>query len=70
MRKNWVIGLLTLTIALGLIGLLAYTSESVHQVAAPAPVITEVARPLVVPVPAEREAGPIFHRSTGLLLTH
>jgi hypothetical protein len=55
MSKSWIFSLLTLTIALGLIGLLAYTSESVHHAAGPAP--------------AERESGPTFDRN-GLLLTH
>ncbi|HSL50389.1 MAG TPA: hypothetical protein VK878_15080 [Candidatus Deferrimicrobiaceae bacterium] len=57
MGKSWIFALLTLTIALGLIGLLAYTSESVHHTAEPAPAITE------------REMGPTLHRN-GLMLTH
>jgi hypothetical protein len=69
MGKTWLFGLLTLPIALGLIGLLAYTSESVHEVAAPGPAITEAARPRIVTAPTEREVGPILH-ATGLLLSH
>ncbi|MEX2223750.1 MAG: hypothetical protein WEG40_18325 [Candidatus Rokuibacteriota bacterium] len=69
MGKSFVFAVLTLTIALGLIGLLAYTSESVHHTASPAPAITEVARPRITPLPVEREIGPTLH-GTGLMLTH
>jgi hypothetical protein len=64
MRKSWVFALSTLTIAAALIGLLAYTSESVHHIAAPAPTITETARP----ASADREMGPTYRN--GLLLAH
>ena len=71
MAKRWIFT--GLTVALGLIGLLAYTSESVHRVAQPAPTITEVERPRITPAPAERpverEVGPTFH-GTGLMLTY
>lgn len=69
MGKSWIFALLTLTIALGLIGLLAYTSESVHHAAEPAPAITEPVRTRNVSGPAERETGPTFHRN-GLTLSH
>jgi hypothetical protein len=69
MAKRWIFTGLTVAMVLGLIGLLAYTSESVHHVAPPARTITEVERPLVPPIPAEREVGPTFH-GTGLMLTH
>jgi hypothetical protein len=69
MGKSWIFALLTLTIALGLIGLLAYTSESVHHTAEPAPGITERARARSVSGPVEREMGPTLHRN-GLMLTH
>ncbi|HEY7436739.1 MAG TPA: hypothetical protein VIE41_16485 [Methylomirabilota bacterium] len=69
MGKSWMVSLLTLAIALGLIGLLAYTSESVHHVAYPARTVTDVARPRATPAPAEREMGPTLH-GTGLMLTH
>lgn len=69
MGKSWIFALLTLTIALGLIGLLAYTSESVHHAGEPAPATTEPARARKVSGPSERESGPIFHRN-GLMLTH
>lgn len=69
MGKSWIFALLTLTIALGLIGLLAYTSESVHHVAEPPRTVTDVAPPHATPAPAEREMGPTFH-GTGLMLTH
>ncbi|MGH7384184.1 MAG: hypothetical protein ACREKG_03310 [Candidatus Rokuibacteriota bacterium] len=68
MGKSWIFALLTLTIALGLIGLLTYTSESVHRVAEPAP-LTGGARPEVAPARGEREIGPVLHRN-GLMLTH
>ena len=57
MAKRWIFTGLTVAMALGLIGLLAYTSESVHHTAEPAPAITE------------REMGPTLHRN-GLMLTH
>ena len=69
MGKSWIFALLTLAIALGLIGLLAYTSESVHHVAEPPRTVTDVAPPHAAPAPAERETGPTFH-GTGLMLTH
>ena len=69
MAKRWIFTGLTVALALGLIGLLAYTSESVHRVAEPGPTITEVPRPAVTPAPAEREIGPTFH-GTGLMLTY
>jgi len=68
MGKRWILAL-TVALALGLIGLLAYTSESVHGVAAPPPISAEVARPAVEPVPAEREVGPTVN-GTGLMLTY
>ena len=44
MGKRWIFAL-TVAVVLGLIGLLAYTSESVHRVAEPPPISTEAARP-------------------------
>jgi hypothetical protein len=68
MRKSWVFGVLTLSIVLGLIGLLAFTSESVHRVpeksARPLP-----AAQLTPAAPLEPEMGPMFHGS-GLTLTY
>ena len=69
MAKRWIFTGLTVAMALGLIGLLAYTSESVHHVGGPARTITEVPRPRITPVPVEREIGPTFH-GTGLMLTY
>jgi hypothetical protein len=68
MGKRWIFAL-TVALALGLLGLLAYTSESVHRVAQPPQSSTEVARPGIVPVPAEREVGPTVN-GTGLMLTY
>ena len=68
MGKRWIFAL-TVALALGLIGLLAYTSESVHRAAEPPQISTEVARPTVEPVPAEREVGPTVD-GTGLMLTY
>jgi hypothetical protein len=73
MAKRWIFTGLTVAMALGLIGLLAYTSESVHRVAALARTIIEVPRPRTTPAPVERpverEVGPTFH-GTGLMLTY
>ena len=68
MGKRWIFAL-TVAVALGLIGLLAYTSESVHHVAAPVPATTEAAPARVAPVPAEPESGPTMN-GTGLMLTY
>jgi hypothetical protein len=68
MGKRWIFAL-TVGLVLGLIGLLAYTSESVHRVAEPPRIGTEVARPRIVPAPAEREIGPTVNGS-GLMLTY
>ncbi len=68
MGKSWVLSLLTVTIMLGLVGLLALTSESVHHRA-------EVARPLAEAprsfgaTPVAPETGPTFQRN-GLMLTY
>jgi len=64
MRKRSVVSLLTLTIMLGLIGLLAFTSESVHHLSAPTRSTTGVPPSSVTPEP-----GPIFQRN-GLMLTY
>jgi hypothetical protein len=68
MGKRWIVAL-TVALVLGLIGLLAYTSESVHRAAPPPQIGTEVARPRIAPAPAEREIGPTVN-STGLMLTY
>ncbi len=68
MRKSCVLSLLTLTIMLGLVGLLAFTSESVHQLSEPARTATEEPRSSVTP-PVEPETGPMYHRN-GLMLTY
>lgn len=67
MGKRWIFAL-TVALALGLIGLLAYTSESVHRVAEPS-IGPEVARPRIAPAPAEREIGPTVN-GAGLMLTY
>lgn len=68
MGRRWIFAL-TVAAMLSLIGLLAYTSESVHRVAAPPRISPEVARPTVEPVPHEREVGPTVN-SSGLMLTY
>jgi len=68
MSQRWIFAL-TVAVALGLIGLLAYTSESVHHVTQPVPSITEVPASRVVPVPVEPEVGPTVN-GTGLMLTY
>ena len=68
MSKRWIF-VLSMALALGLIGLLAYTGESVHRVAKPPRTITEVSESRIAPVPAEREIGPTVNGS-GLMLTH
>ena len=68
MGKSWVFGLLTLAIALGLIGLLAFASESVYRVVEPREPFVDPGAAHAAP-PAEPEMGPIYHGS-GLLLTY
>jgi len=68
MSKRWIFAL-TVALGLGLIGLLAYTSESVHPVAATPQKSIGAARPTVEPVPLEREIGPTLN-NTGLMLTY
>jgi hypothetical protein len=69
MGKRWIFAL-TVAVVLGLIGLLAYTSESVHRVADPVPTATPEAAPArIAPVPAEPESGPTVNGS-GLMLTY
>jgi hypothetical protein len=69
MGKRWIFAL-TVAVVLGLIGLLAYTSESVHRVGDPVPAVTSGAAPArVAPVPAEPESGPTVNGS-GLMLTY
>jgi hypothetical protein len=67
MGKSWVLSLLTLTIMLGLVGLLALASESVHPPGAPARPLTEASRSSVTPS-VEPETGPVFQRN-GLMLS-
>jgi hypothetical protein len=69
--KRWVFGVLTLTMVACLIGLLAFTGESVHRTVPRAELgrvifDTQSARP---PGPAEPEMGPI-DRGNGLMLTY
>ena len=68
MRKSYVLSLLTLTIMLWLVGLLAFTSESVHHLSEPARSTTEEPRSSVTP-PVEPETGPTYQRN-GLMLTY
>ena len=68
MGKNWIFGLLTLTIALGLIGLLAFTSESIHGLVEPRATLVDPGAAHAAP-PVEPETGPMYHAS-GFLLTY
>lgn len=68
MRKSCVFSLLTLTIMLGLVGLLAFTSESVHHLSGPARTPAEEPRSSVTPS-FEPETGPMYQRD-GLMLTY
>jgi hypothetical protein len=68
MGKSWILSLLTLTIMLGLVGLLALTSESVHRPGEPARPLTEASPSSVAPS-VEPETGPVFQRN-GLMLTY
>jgi hypothetical protein len=68
MGKSWVLLLLTLTIMLGLVGLLALTSESVHHPGEPARPLSEASPSSVTPS-VEPEPGPTFQRN-GLMLTY
>jgi len=67
MAKNWVFGFLTLTIALGLIGLLALSSESVHRMVDPERRLADPGAAQAGPV--EPEVGPMYHGS-GLMMTY
>jgi hypothetical protein len=69
MSKNSIFALLTLTIALGLIALLAFTGETVHRLAKPAPTSPERVQARTVTGSLDHEMGPTLHRN-GLLLTH
>jgi len=68
MRKSCVLSLLTLTIMLALVGLLAFTSEPAHHLSEPARSTPEEPRSSVTP-PVEPETGPTFQRN-GLMLTY
>jgi hypothetical protein len=68
MQKSCALALLTLTIMLGLVGLLAFTSESVHRLAEPARLAPDAPRSTDFPPTAE-PTGPIFERD-GLMLTY
>ena len=69
MSKNGIFALLTLTLALGLIALLAFTGETVHRLAKPAATGPERVQTRTVSGSLDHEMGPTLHRS-GLLLTH
>jgi|HubBroStandDraft_6_1064221.scaffolds.fasta_scaffold37985_3 hypothetical protein len=69
MRKRCVFGMLVLTVVLALIGLLAFTSESVHRVPAAGHSLTDVPWPALTPPAAEPETGPLL-QDNGLMLTY
>ena len=68
MGKSCVLSLLTVTIMLALVGLLALTSESVHRLPEPARPRPGAARSHVAH-PVLPETGPTFERN-GLMLTY
>ena len=68
MQKRWIFAL-TVAVALGLIGLLAYTTESLHRVSDPGRSTTAAPPARVAPAPAEPESGPTVN-GTGLMLTY
>ncbi len=59
-RKSWMCALVTLSIVIGMIGLLAFTGEPVHHV-------TESVS--VAPTAGEPETGPMI-QANGLMLTY
>jgi hypothetical protein len=68
MGKRCVFGMLVLTVVLALIGLMAFTSESVHRVLRPEQSLSEVPWPHVEPPAPEPATGPMMR--DGLLLTY
>jgi hypothetical protein len=67
MGKSWVLGMVTLTMVLCLIGLLGFTLGSVHSVAQPGRALTGA--PSTVTPPVEPETGPMVD-GNGLMLTY
>ncbi len=68
-RKSWMCALVTLTIVIGMIGLFAFTGESVHRVTEPVRTFTDVPRAPVPPAAVEPEMGPVI-QDNGLMLTY
>jgi hypothetical protein len=68
MGKRCVFGMLMLTVVLALIGLMAFTSESVHRGLRPEQSLTEVQWPHAAPPAPEPPTGPVMR--DGLLLTY
>jgi hypothetical protein len=68
MGKRCVFGMLMLTVVLALIGLMAFTSESVHRVLRSEQSLTEVPSPHAAPPAPEPAMGPMMR--DGLLLTY
>lgn len=70
MGKRWVFGVLSLTIAACLIGLLAFTGESIHRVAPRATIHHTISNTAPEARPAtEPEMGPTY-QGNGLMLTY
>jgi hypothetical protein len=70
MGKRWVFGVLSLAIVACLIGLLAFTGESVHRVAPRATIHPTISNTAPEARPAtEPEMGPTY-QGNGLMLTY
>jgi len=67
MGKRWVLGMVTLTMVLCLIGLLTFTVGSVHSGAQPVRALPQA--PSAVTPPVEPEMGPMVD-GNGLMLTY
>ena len=70
MGKRWVFSVLTVAIVACLIGLLAFTSESVHRIAPGVQIQRAFSNATPTPRPAvEPETGPTL-QGNGLMLTY
>ncbi len=68
-RKTWMCVLVTLSIVIGVIGLFAFTGESVHHVTDPARIFADVSHTRGAAPAAEPQMGPVI-QPNGLMLTY